>query len=127
MALTERSRSALYQGLGTIIDDEEAVGEVLSHFPARDVEEPVTKDHLRAEMAELRAEMAQLRAEVRAELRDLDQRMATGFAAADQRMASHAAATHRLIEARARDAQRWTIGTMIALMAVVVGALTALS
>lgn len=126
MALTERSRSALYRGLGTIIDDEEAVGEVLSYFPARDVEEPVTKDHLRAEMAELRAEMAELRAELRA-VRDLDQRMATGFAAADQRMASHAAATHRLIEARARDAQRWTIGTMIALMAVVVAALTALS
>ncbi|HXH57362.1 hypothetical protein [Iamia sp.] len=120
MALTERSRSALYQGLGTIIDDEEAVREVLSHFPARDVEEPVTKDHLRAEMAELRAEL-------RAAIRDLDHRMAAGFAAADQRMTTGFAETHRLIEARARDAQRWTIGTMIALMAVIVAALTALS
>lgn len=57
MALTERSRSALYQGLTTVID-EEAVQEMLSYFPARDVEEPATKELLRSEMAELRTEMA---------------------------------------------------------------------
>ena len=53
MALTERSRNALYTGLTEIIH-EEAVSEMLSYFPARDVEEPVTKEFLRAEMAELR-------------------------------------------------------------------------
>jgi len=57
MALSERSRSVLYQGLITIVDDEQAVQEMTSYFPARDVEEPVTKDFLRAEMNELRAEM----------------------------------------------------------------------
>ena len=56
MALTEKSRSALYQGLTTIVD-EEAVQEMMSFFPARDVEEPVTKEYLRAEMSELRAEL----------------------------------------------------------------------
>ena len=50
MALTERNRSALYQGLSTIAD-EEAVQEMLSYFPARDVEEPVTKEFLRAELS----------------------------------------------------------------------------
>lgn len=67
MALTERSRSALYTGLRTVVD-EEAVQEMLSFFPARDVEEPVTKDHLRAEMAELRAEITDLRTDLRAEI-----------------------------------------------------------
>ncbi len=52
MALTEKSRSAIYQGLSNVVD-EEAVQEMLSHFPARDVEEPVTKEFLRAEMAGL--------------------------------------------------------------------------
>ncbi len=50
MALTEKSRSALYQGLSNVVD-EEAVQEMLSYFPARDVEEPVTKDLLRAELS----------------------------------------------------------------------------
>ena len=71
MSLTERSRVALYQGLITVIDDEQAVEEMMSYFPARDVEEPVTKEFLRAEMADLRAGMADLRAELRAEMADL--------------------------------------------------------
>ena len=36
MALSERSRSVLYQGLITIVDDEQAVQEMMSYFPARD-------------------------------------------------------------------------------------------
>ncbi len=56
MAISEKSRSALYQGLVPIAG-EEAVGEMLSYFPARDVDEPVTKELLRAEMSDLRAEM----------------------------------------------------------------------
>jgi hypothetical protein len=38
---------------------EEAVGEMLAHYPATEDEKPVTKDHLDARMAELRAEMHQ--------------------------------------------------------------------
>ena len=60
MALSERSRSVLYQGLVTIVEDEQAVQEMMSYFPARDVEEPVTKDFLRAELNELRTEMGQM-------------------------------------------------------------------
>ena len=60
MALSERSRSVLYQGLVTIVEDEQAVQEMMSYFPARDVEEPVTKDFLRAEMNDLRTEMGQM-------------------------------------------------------------------
>ena len=67
MAISEKSRSALYQGLVPIAG-EEAVGEMLSFFPARDVEEPVTKELLRAEIADVRTEIASVRTEI-AELR----------------------------------------------------------
>lgn len=82
MALTERNRSALYQGLTTVID-EEAVEEMLSYFPARDVEEPATKEFLRAETALLRTElkddMAVLRTEMAAMELRIDDRMDERF------------------------------------------------
>ena len=71
MALTAKSRVALYQGLTNVIDDDQAVEEMMSYFPARDVEEPVTKEFLRAEISDVRAEMSDVRAEIsklRAEL-----------------------------------------------------------
>ncbi|MCB0986541.1 MAG: hypothetical protein KDB09_02110 [Acidimicrobiales bacterium] len=75
MALTQRSRSAIYAGLSDVITDPQAVEEMLAYFPARDVEEPVTKEFLRAEMsvlsAELRGEMSDLRTELRGEMSGL--------------------------------------------------------
>lgn len=62
MALSERSRSALYLGFSEIVD-EEAIQEMLSYFPARDVEEPVTKEFLRAEIGQVRVEFANLRSQ----------------------------------------------------------------
>lgn len=76
--LSEKSRSAIYRGLASVVDDEEAVEEMLSHFPAREVEELVTKDFLRAEMAELRAEM---RTELHREIGGLRGEMHDGFGA----------------------------------------------
>ncbi len=67
MPLSERSRSALYLGLVEVVHDQEAVEELLSYFPARDVDEPVTREFLRAELAGVRGEFADLRAEVRTE------------------------------------------------------------
>lgn len=64
MSLSEKSRSAAYHGLTSIIDNEEAVEEMLSYFPARDVEEPVTQEFLRAELGEVRLEIAAFRAEM---------------------------------------------------------------
>lgn len=129
MSLSEKSRSALYLGLRNIID-EEALQEMLSHFPARDLDEPVTNDGLRAsmadlraelkgEMAEIRAEMAQIRAEMaalRAELKgditDLRAELKGDMAALEQRLVD-----------RMNRMQRWNIVTMIALAAVVVAAI----
>ncbi len=37
---------------------------MMSHFPARDVEEPVTKEFLRAEIADVRSEIAEVRGDI---------------------------------------------------------------
>ena len=72
MPMTERSRHKLYETFTALIDDETAVQEMLSYFPARDVEEPVTKDFLRAELQSevgaVRLEVGELRAELRTEI-----------------------------------------------------------
>ena len=71
MSLSQRSRSVIYDGLNRIIEDQEAVEELMSHFPARDLDEPVTKEFHRAETATLRAEMALSAAELRGEMAEL--------------------------------------------------------
>ncbi len=68
MALSERSRSVLYHGFMSVVDDEQAVQEMMAFFPARDVEEPVTRDFLHAELAGLRIEMAEFRTDIRTEM-----------------------------------------------------------
>ena len=73
MALSTRHRSSIFQTLSPILGEEEAEA-MLSQFPARDLDEPVTKEFVRAELAdtraELRAELADTRAELRAEIAD---------------------------------------------------------
>jgi len=74
MALTERSRSALYRGLSEVLHDEEAVGEMLSYFPARDVDEPASRDFVDARIAHVESRFVAL-----------DARMEVGFASTDAR------------------------------------------
>ncbi len=52
MALTNKSRTAIYSGLTDIID-EDAVEEMLTNFPARDIDEPVTRDFLEARLSQM--------------------------------------------------------------------------
>ncbi|MCB1269769.1 MAG: hypothetical protein KDB19_16750 [Microthrixaceae bacterium] len=63
MALTEKSRATLFQGLSRIID-EEAVEEMLTNFPTHDIDDITTKDFVRAEIAGVRTEMASMKAEI---------------------------------------------------------------
>lgn len=73
MSLSQRSRSAIYTGLKDLVE-EEAVEEMLSNFPVRDLDEPVTQGFVRAEVADVRAEIADVRAEmadVRTEIADV--------------------------------------------------------
>lgn len=91
MSLSQKSRAAIYEALADLGTDPDAVEEFLSHFPSRDLDEPVTKEFLRAETAQLRAEiadntaqlraeMAELRTELRAEMAELRTEMHVGFA-----------------------------------------------
>jgi hypothetical protein len=98
MALTERSRSALYQRLTDLTEDEVAVGELLSYFPTRDVEEPATKEFVAAQVADVRSEFAELRVEM---------------AAMEARLTALAAAQLRV-------SIQWTLGALISLMGLVV-------
>lgn len=105
MPLTERSRSALFRGLTQIIDDEEAVDEMLSNFPARAVEEPASDDFARAEIALVHAEIALVRAEI---------------AASEQRLMAY-------VHAEIRAAMQWTIGAMVGLSGLVIASVSALA
>jgi hypothetical protein len=74
MSMSQRSRTAVYDGLSTIIPDRDALEELMSHFPARELDEPATKEFVAARSAELRTEMADLwteMADLRAEMADL--------------------------------------------------------
>ena len=70
MALTEKHHNEIYRHLAPTWGDE-VTQAFLSQFPARKGEEPITRDFLRAEMAELRTEMSDQRGELRAKMADL--------------------------------------------------------
>ncbi len=153
MSLSERSRSALYLSLVDVVHDERAVEEMLSYFPARDVEEPVTKEFFRAEMAiqraEVQAEFAVVRSEFQTEFAAVRSDMQTEFAAVRSDMQTEFAAVrsefrHGLSVGRTelhdglegvrsemhRGFQRqtaWLVTTMVAMNALTVAAVTALN
>ncbi len=93
MALTNKSRTAIYTGLSDIIE-EEALEEMLTNFPARDIDEPVTRDFLAAQMSQMRTELTQI-----------DVRMAQIESRIQDRLASQT---------------RWMVGMIIAVPAVTV-------
>ena len=80
MSLSERSRAVLYRRLSTVIEDEEAVGEMLTQLTAVEAEQVATKDFVRAEVAvakdELRIEIAELRTEMRTGFTEVHARLA---------------------------------------------------
>ncbi|HXH57828.1 hypothetical protein [Iamia sp.] len=125
MSLSEKSRSSLYLGLGAVIRDEEAISEMLAHFPARDLDEAATKDHMRAEFALFGRQMADGFADAARERAALEQRMTDGFAHA---AAERAALETRLLDAVAASAgemRRWFLGLMV-LMVTLAGVVVAL-
>lgn len=59
MSLDARHRSSIYQKLVPLLGDDDA-NALMSEFPASEADELVTKQFLRAELAELRGQMAAL-------------------------------------------------------------------
>ena len=69
MALDARHRSSIYGKFAEILGEDDA-NALMTEFPSSiEADELVTKQFLRAEMAELRADMAGLRADVSDRLR----------------------------------------------------------
>jgi HAMP domain-containing protein len=119
MPLTERSRHKLYETFTALIDDETAVQEMLSYFPARDVEEPVTKDFLRAELQSevgaVRLEVGELRAELHTEIGALRTEMHTEIGAVRAEIGDLRAEVHQM----ARATQTWIISTGLSLAGLI--------
>ena len=119
MPLTKRSRHKLYETFTALIDDETAVQEMLSYFPARDVEEPVTKDFLRAELQSevgaVRLEVGELRAELHAEIGALRTEMHTEIGAVRAEIGDLRAEMHQM----ARATQTWIISTGLSLAGLI--------
>lgn len=122
---------------------------MLSYFPARDLEEPVTRDHLRAELTRVDGRLAVIdqrldglelrmdglddrmgRLEVRMDRLEqrmdrLEERMGRleeRLVAQDQRMADGFAAVRADLTAEVRRMTAWTIGALVSLSGVAVAA-----
>lgn len=87
MALLEKHRSAIYAHFVETIG-EEAAQAMLAQFPVRDLDEPVTREFVRAEIAGVRAEIAGLRGEVGADIAGLRGEAHAEFAEVREEMAS---------------------------------------
>jgi hypothetical protein len=78
MALSQKHRASIYTSLEHILGQEEAEA-LLSQFPSRDLDEPVTKEFVRAEISDVRAELHTQIAGVRTELAGLRADMSDRF------------------------------------------------
>ena len=81
MALQEKHRNTVYNAFVPLLG-EEVTEAVLSHFPARDVEESVTREHLDRRFAEQNAGIEAQLIAIRA---DIDQRFTEQNAGIDRR------------------------------------------
>lgn len=79
LALSEKSRNSIYQAFAPLAG-EEAIGEMLSHFPRQDGDELITTRHLDAGLASVRTEMAHLSTDLRTEMADLHTELRTEMA-----------------------------------------------
>jgi hypothetical protein len=140
VALTEHHRNALYQGLTQAVGDEEAVAAMLSELPAREADEPATKDFVRAELAtqlaaqELRMdEKLATKDFVHAEIAGVRKDMEVGFAEVRTEISEvERRLTERIIDAvsdlktyvheEMRRYMLWNYGALLALLAAVVTA-----
>ena len=105
MALQEKHRNTVYNAFVPMLG-EEVTEAVLSYFPARDVEEPVSREHLDRRFAEqnagIEAQLAMFRADIDRRFAeqnaDIDRRFAALDASVDRRFAEHRAETDRKLD-----------------------------
>ena len=123
MALTERSRATLFRGLSEVLDDEEAVGELLSYFPARDADEPASRDFVDARISAVEARFAAIDARfdsVDARFESMQARMDAGFAELRGELAALEQRMMATMHAEIRTMTQWSIGSMVAFVGLLV-------
>ncbi len=129
MALKAKSRSTLFNTLSPIVGDEEVVDDLLAQFPARDIDEPISRDHMRAEFAtfrgEVAAEFAAVRSEMTTEFAAVRSEVAAGFAATSAEIAEHRTEVERRIAAAHRQTVTWLIAMATLVITVNTAALGA--
>ena len=91
MALSEKHRNTIYQHLAPAWG-EDVTQAFLSQFPAHEGEEPLTRDHLRAEFALQRTELLEQRVELVAMIAEVDTRLTGQIADLDTRLTGQIAA-----------------------------------
>jgi hypothetical protein len=114
VALSEKHRSVIYAHLVEHVG-EEAAEAMLAQFPSRDLDEPVTKEFVALQIAELRTEMHQEFGILRA---DLHQKLS----AQDDRFESIRGEMHQLTE-RLMNRVQLMAGLVVVALAIV-GVLT---
>lgn len=146
MTLSEKARSEIYTGLTPIVG-EEATSQMLSCFPARAMDEPITREFLRAELLsqrlaisdeigalrrDMQASQTALRQDVQASKTALRQDMRAADTALRQDLQAGDAALrldlHTEIGALRREMRTmfcWMMGTMITLTGVLSGVFVA--
>ena len=98
MALDARRRSSIFQKLIPLIGDDDA-NALMSEFPSVEADELVTKQFLRAELAELRTEMAGMGSDLRNEIAELRLAMSEG----DTELRTEMAAIERSLRSEVTD------------------------
>ena len=70
MALSQKHRSVLYDHFAPLVGDDAAEA-LMAQFPATEGDQLVTRDYLRAELAEVRTEIAGVESRLRSDFGDL--------------------------------------------------------
>jgi hypothetical protein len=116
MALSEKHRSSIYQGLLQFLGEEEAQA-LLSQFPARDLDEPVTKEFVRAEISDVRSQLRAEIADVRTEAAEFRGEVRAEFAVVHGEFAAVRGEIAQLegrMNERFREMTMWVAGALIA-------------
>lgn len=148
MAISNKSRAVLLSSLTQLTNDEGAVEEMLANFPARDMDEPASKEFIDSRISNLEvgleARFAQIdgrfaaidvrfaqvdarfaEAEARADARhaEADARTDAKFSKMETRMAEAETRMMTYIHSEIRSSMRWTIAMVFSLAVVLVGAM----
>lgn len=142
MALSEHARHQMYEYFSKTQLGEEVTSEMLSHYPSRDTDEPVTQGTLREELAlvriEWKTEMADLRQELSSDMATLRQELSAEMATLRQDLASdistlrletHDGLNNLRVEMHQgfRAQTIWMLATMLTLSGVIIGSFATFS